>query len=100
VPGGDISGAVLRSAGLSGLRYLFTSEPCLTPELVRGCWVLGRYCAKVSTSPEEIERLAGFHAWTSQLLARRVKGLLRHSMPFLYRMYVRHATREWQAHTQ
>jgi peptidoglycan/xylan/chitin deacetylase (PgdA/CDA1 family) len=100
VPGGDISGAVLRSAGLSGLRYLFTSEPCLTPELVRGCWVLGRYCARASTSSEEIEQLAGFHAWTGKLVARRMKGLLRHSMPFLYRMYVRHSTREWQAQTQ
>ncbi len=100
VPGGDISRAVLRSAGLSGLRYLFTSEPCLTPALVRGCWVLGRCCAKASTSPDEIEQLAGFQAWTSKLLARRVKGLLRHSMPFLYRMYVRHSTREWQAQPQ
>jgi peptidoglycan/xylan/chitin deacetylase (PgdA/CDA1 family) len=100
VPGGDISGAVLRSAGLSGLRYLFTSEPCLNPELVRGCWVLGRCCAKASTSPDEIEQLARFQTWTSKLLTRRIKGLLRHSMPFLYRMYVRHSTREWRAQTQ
>jgi Polysaccharide deacetylase len=100
VPGGDISGAVLRSAGLSGLRYLFTSEPCLTPELVRGCWVLGRYGAKASTSPGDIEQLARFRTWTGKLLARRMKGLMRHSMPFLYRMYVRHSTREWQAQTQ
>jgi peptidoglycan/xylan/chitin deacetylase (PgdA/CDA1 family) len=100
VPGGDISGTVLRSGGLSGLRYLFTSEPCLTPELVRGCWVLGRYCAKASTPAEEIQQLAGFHAWHSKLLARRMKGLLRHSLPFLYRVYVRHSTREWQAQTQ
>lgn len=100
VPGGDISGAVLRSGGLSGLRYLFTSEPCLTPKLVGGCWVLGRYCARASTSAEEIEQLAGFHAWTSKLLARRMKSLLRHSMPSLYRVYVRHSTREWQTQTQ
>jgi peptidoglycan/xylan/chitin deacetylase (PgdA/CDA1 family) len=100
VPGGDISAAVLRSGGLSGLRYLFTSEPCLTPDLVHGCWVLGRYCAKASTSAEEIEQLAGFHAWNSKLLARRMKGLLRHSLPFLYRVYVRHSTREWQAQIQ
>jgi peptidoglycan/xylan/chitin deacetylase (PgdA/CDA1 family) len=100
VPGGDISGAVLRSAGLSGLRYLFTSEPCLKPDLVQGCWVLGRYCAKASTSPNDIEQLAGFHAWTGRLLERRMKGLLRHSLPFLYRLYVRHSTREWQAQTQ
>jgi peptidoglycan/xylan/chitin deacetylase (PgdA/CDA1 family) len=100
VPGGDISAEVLRSAGLSGLRYLFTSEPSPTPDLVRGCWVLGRYCAKASTSPEQIEQLAAFHGWASKLLARRMKGLLRQSMPFLYRVYVRRSTRNWQAQTQ
>jgi peptidoglycan/xylan/chitin deacetylase (PgdA/CDA1 family) len=96
VPGGDISAAVLRSAGVSGLRYLFTSEPCLGPRIVAGCWVLGRYCAKASTSAEEIEMLANFQGWTSKLLVRRLKGLVRHSVPFLYRVYVKRSTREWQ----
>jgi len=100
VPGGDISGAVLRSAGHSGLRYLFTSEPCLTPRVVGGCWILGRYCAKASTSPDEIAQLAGFRGWSNKLLARRLKGLARLSLPSLYRLYVRRATRGWQGQLQ
>ena len=96
VPGGEISAAVLRSAGVSGLRYLFTSEPWLAPRIVSGCWVLGRYCAKASTTAGEIAELASFRGWTNKLLVRRLKGLVTRSMPSLYRMYVRRSVREWQ----
>lgn len=100
VPGGDSSRTVLRSAGQSGLRYLFTSDPCLTPQVTAGCWILGRFCAKTSTTPEEIAQLAQFHRWVPKLLVRQLKGLARLSMPSLYRLYVRHATREWQGQLQ
>ena len=100
VPGGDISAAVLRSAGPAGLRYLFTSEPLLTPRIVGGCWILGRYCAKASTTPDEIARLARLQGWTSKLLVRRLKGVARLSMPSLYRLYVQHSTREWHGQGQ
>jgi peptidoglycan/xylan/chitin deacetylase (PgdA/CDA1 family) len=96
VPGGEISGAVLRSAGAAGLRYLFTSEPWLTPRVVGGCWILGRYCPKVSTTPEEIAQLAQFEGWSNKLLVRRLKGLASRSLPSLYRLYVRRSSREWQ----
>jgi peptidoglycan/xylan/chitin deacetylase (PgdA/CDA1 family) len=96
VPGGEISDRVLRSADRAGLRYLFTSEPWLRPRIVGGCWVLGRYCAKASTSPEEIAELASFRGWTSKLLARRIKAVARRSVPPLYRFYVRRARREWR----
>lgn len=96
VPGGEISSAVLRSAGASGLRYLFTSEPRLAPRIVGGCWVLGRYCAKASTTPDEIDELVQFRGWTNKLLVRSLKGLACRSMPSLYRMYVRRSSREWQ----
>lgn len=96
VPGGEISGQVLRSAGASGLRYLFTSEPWLTPRIVGGCWILGRYCAKSSTTAAEIAELVAFRGWGGKLLARRLKGLARRGMPWLLRLYLRQATREWQ----
>jgi peptidoglycan/xylan/chitin deacetylase (PgdA/CDA1 family) len=96
VPGGEISDAVLRSAGTAGLRYLFTSEPWLAPRVVGGCWILGRYCPKASTTADEIAALARFEGWTSKLLARRLKGLASRSLPFLYRLYVRRSSREWQ----
>jgi peptidoglycan/xylan/chitin deacetylase (PgdA/CDA1 family) len=96
VPGGEISGAVLRSAGSAGLRYLFTSEPWLAPRLVGGCWILGRYCPKVTTTADEIAELARFKGWTNKLLVRRLKGLASRSLPSLYRLYVRRSSREWQ----
>jgi peptidoglycan/xylan/chitin deacetylase (PgdA/CDA1 family) len=100
VPGGDISGQVLRSAGLAGLRYLFTSEPSLTPQCVRGCWVLGRYCPKRSTSAEEIAELLQLRGWNNKLIIRRLKTLARRSVPSFYRLYVHHSTREWQGQSR
>jgi peptidoglycan/xylan/chitin deacetylase (PgdA/CDA1 family) len=96
VPGGDISGPVLRSAATAGLRYIFTSEPWLRPRIVGGCWVLGRFCPKASTTPDEIAELARFRGWTAKLVIRRIKGAVRRSVPPLYRLYVSRASREWQ----
>ena len=100
VPGGEISDAVLRSAGAAGLRYLFTSEPSLAPRVVGGCWILGRYCPKASTTPDEMAELVRFEGWTNKLIVRRLKGLACRSLPSLYRLYVRRSTREWQGQTQ
>jgi peptidoglycan/xylan/chitin deacetylase (PgdA/CDA1 family) len=95
VPGGEISPQVLRSADRAGLRFLFTSEPWLRPRIVGGCWVLGRYCAKASTSPEQIAELAAFQGWTGKLVVRGLKAVARRSVPPLYRLYVSRARREW-----
>lgn len=93
VPGGDISRQVLESAARSGIQYLFTAEPWLSPRSVGACHVLGRFCPKVGTSPERIRELAQFRGWTSALIVRRLKGLARAGLPRLYRHYVRHTTR-------
>lgn len=100
VPGGEISDAVLQSAGVTGLRYLFTSEPWLAPRVVGGCWILGRYCPKVSTTADEIAELVHFEGWTNKLVVRRLKTLACRSLPSLYRLYVRRSSREWQGQTQ
>jgi peptidoglycan/xylan/chitin deacetylase (PgdA/CDA1 family) len=100
VPGGEISSTVLQSAGTAGLRYLFTSEPWLEPRLVGGCWILGRYCPKVSTTAEEIAELVRFEGWTNKLVVRRLKGLACRSLPTIYRLYVRRSSREWPGGTQ
>lgn len=94
VPGGDISRAVMESAADAGLRYLFTSEPWLTPRRVRGCWVLGRYCPTTATPVEQVSALARFRGWRGALLVRRLKEIARASLPTLYRHYVRVRTRE------
>jgi peptidoglycan/xylan/chitin deacetylase (PgdA/CDA1 family) len=96
VPGGEISSAVLRSAGPAGLRYLFTSEPRLAPRIVAGCWILGRYCPKVSSTADDVAELARFEGWGNKLLVQRVKALASRSLPSLYRLYVRRSSREWQ----
>jgi len=96
VPGGEISHTVLRSAAAAGIRYLFTSEPWVEPRIVSGAWVLGRFCAKASTSPDEISRLAQFRGWRKKLLVRRLKQVIGRSVPPLYRLYVGRSTREWQ----
>lgn len=92
VPGGEASTPVLRSAASAGLRYLFTSEPCLRPRIVGGCWVLGRFCAKTTSSTEEIAELARFRGWTTKLIARRLQGVARKSVGPLYRLYVSRST--------
>jgi peptidoglycan/xylan/chitin deacetylase (PgdA/CDA1 family) len=96
VPGGDISGAVLRSAAAGGLRYLFTSEPSPKPRIVHGTWVLGRFCAKTSTTAKEVGELIQFRRWRHKLLIRQFKQGLGRSVPSLYRLYVGRTTREWQ----
>jgi len=88
VPGGDISPQVLASAARAGVRYLFTSEPWLSPQVTDGCWVLGRFSPKVGTSPARIAELSQFRGWTSALVMRRLKGLVRAGLPTLYRHYV------------
>jgi peptidoglycan/xylan/chitin deacetylase (PgdA/CDA1 family) len=100
VPGGEISTVVLRSAATAGLRHLFTSEPWLTPRVVGGCWILGRYCPKVSTTADEIADLVHFEGWANKLVVRRIKSLASRSLPALYRLYVRRSSREWQGQTQ
>ncbi|HVH69057.1 MAG TPA: polysaccharide deacetylase family protein [Gemmatimonadales bacterium] len=97
VPGGDISGSALRSAARVGLRYLFTSEPWTRPRQVDGCWILGRFGPKTSTSPARTEALARFRGWSRALLVRRATDVARRALPTLYRLYVRQRTREWAA---
>ena len=92
VPGGDISARVLESADAAGIRYLFTSEPWLTPGRVGACAILGRYSVKLSTSPARIGALVGFHGWRGAAFRRRLKVWATRAFPPLYRLYVRART--------
>ena len=92
VPGGDISATVLESADDAGFTHLFTSEPWTTPRRVGGCWILGRLCIKAGTSPDLIEELVHFRGWRRARLERGLKGLARHGMAPLYRLYVERTT--------
>jgi peptidoglycan/xylan/chitin deacetylase (PgdA/CDA1 family) len=92
VPGGDISSQVLESARTAGLRYVFTSEPWLTPRRLDPCWILGRYSVKVATSATRVGELARFRGWTSAMVRRRLKVLATRALPPLYRLYIRART--------
>jgi peptidoglycan/xylan/chitin deacetylase (PgdA/CDA1 family) len=94
VPGGDTSDQVRRTAAEAGLRYLFTSEPTVTPRRENGCWELGRYCPKVGTEARYIGRLARFEAWRGAMFVRRLKEITRRVLPAVYRAYVRRRTNE------
>jgi peptidoglycan/xylan/chitin deacetylase (PgdA/CDA1 family) len=92
VPGGDLSPQVLASASEAGFRYLFTSEPWVTPRRVGDCWVLGRACLKSGTTPSTIEALASFRGWRRAQLVRGLKDVMRRSFAPLYRAYVARST--------
>lgn len=94
VPGGDISPRVLASAPAAGIRFLFTSEPTIVPQLVDGCWVLGRFAPKASTDASRVRELASFRGWERAMMVRRLKEAARVALPGVYRLYVRRQTRE------
>lgn len=94
VPGGDISRLVLESAGEAGIRYLFTSEPLLTPEQIGDTWILGRVILKAGVSAATIRHLVAFRGWQRAQLIRRLGGIARALFPPLYAQYVRLRTRE------
>jgi peptidoglycan/xylan/chitin deacetylase (PgdA/CDA1 family) len=95
VPGGDLSSIVMESAADAGLRYLFTSEPWVSPRWVRGCWMIGRVCPTAAMPLEQVAALARFRGWRGALFVRRLKEMARASLPSLYRQYVRVRTREF-----
>ena len=94
VPGGDISRIVLESAGDAGVRYLFTSEPLVTPERIGDTWILGRVVLKAGVSAATIRQLVAFRGWQRAQFIRRLGGIARALFPPLYAQYVRLRTRE------
>lgn len=91
VPGGDVSPRVFQSAHNAGLRFLFTSDPFLTPKLEGDCWIIGRVCIKTDTSLSDVQKLAEFRGWSKVLARRRMKTITKTLFSPLYEIYVRRA---------
>jgi len=91
VPGGDVSRLVYRSANEAGLKFLFTSDPILTPKQEGSCWIVGRICPKTDAPLAYIQKLAEFRGWSAELFRRRAKTAVKTSFFPLYRIYVRYA---------
>ena len=94
VPGGDISAAVIGSAADCGIRYLFTSEPHLSPFQFNNAWVLGRASMKAAAPLDRVYRLVSFEGWTRERAQRRVRVALTKMLYPLYRQYVKKNTAE------
>lgn len=92
VPGGDSSPEALRAATACGVKYLFTSEPTLTPKERDGCRVLGRLCVKRHLSPAQVSGYAAGVGWRRALLMRRCSLAARRLLTPLYVFYVRRQT--------
>src|ERR1700735_2211479 len=91
VPGGDVSRRVFQSAEVAGIRFLFTSDPFLTPKK-EGLWhIFGRVCPKADAPLDDIEQLARFRSWTREAVRGRVKTGLKTAFFPLYRIYVHYA---------
>ena len=73
----------------AGMRYLFTSDPTLTSRMASGCWILGRFLPKRSTSLDRVRELAHLRGWGRAMLMRRLKGGARLLFPGLSRQYTR-----------
>jgi peptidoglycan/xylan/chitin deacetylase (PgdA/CDA1 family) len=58
VPGGYFSPRVGRTAAVSGIKALFTSEPVARTRQLDGCLQLGRYAVLAETSPSTVAQLA------------------------------------------
>jgi peptidoglycan/xylan/chitin deacetylase (PgdA/CDA1 family) len=91
VPGGDVSRRVFQSADEAGMKFLFTSDPVLSPKQEGNCRILGRVCPKADAPVSHIRNLAEFRGWSSELNWRRMKVAVRTSLFPLYKMYVRYA---------
>ena len=94
VPGGDASAATYEAAREAGVRFLFNSEPRLTPERCGSTWILGRACAKRDTPAAHSGELANFRGWRRELAVRRAKTGIRMLFFPAYKMYADRVARQ------
>lgn len=58
VPGDTYNLQLAKAAAHAGIQYLFTSEPKVITSRVNGCFIVGRYLMKKTTSPETAAAIA------------------------------------------
>jgi peptidoglycan/xylan/chitin deacetylase (PgdA/CDA1 family) len=83
VPGGYYRPIVARMAAAAGIRTLFNSEPVISPHVVDGCLVLGRFVMRRNLSAQTAAQIAcatrlprarQFAFWKAKRAARAVGG--------------------------
>jgi peptidoglycan/xylan/chitin deacetylase (PgdA/CDA1 family) len=97
VPGGYVSGRVVRAAAACGIQLLFTSEPVESVREIDGCFQLGRYAILAGTPPRTAARLASGEVLPRlrQLASWRAKGVAKFVLGDRYR-----TLRSWVLGTQ
>jgi peptidoglycan/xylan/chitin deacetylase (PgdA/CDA1 family) len=83
VPGGYYGRNVAEEASDAGIRILFTSEPQTQANVVKGCWILGRYTIKDGVTPRTVAAMASgrllprfqqFAYWNTKKLLKTAGG--------------------------
>jgi peptidoglycan/xylan/chitin deacetylase (PgdA/CDA1 family) len=89
IPGGDMDRRVPMAAEQAGVRYLFTSEPTLTPWQCGKVLCFGRVCPKTTSSVAAVRNFARFRGFRKAAAVRRVKQAIKRILGPLYRLRVR-----------
>ena len=86
VPGGDLSGEVIRAAERAGYRLLLTSEPSARVQRQGGLAVLGRYAVLSSTRARRVLGFVRGAGWSCapQWAAWRLKVFLKRTTPGVF----------------
>jgi hypothetical protein len=83
IPGGYYGRNVAEAAAEAGIRTLFTSEPQISPHVVNGCTVLGRYTIQQGVKPTAaaaiaagavIPRFRQFAYWNAKKMMKAAGG--------------------------
>jgi peptidoglycan/xylan/chitin deacetylase (PgdA/CDA1 family) len=77
VPGGLYSRSVGRAAAAAGYTTLFTSLPSQRPGSIDGCRLIGRWAIRTDTTAEQAAAAAAGRGWASQLVAWRLRGVVK-----------------------
>ena len=84
IPGGDMNMLSQMTASLTGIKYLFTSEPTLTPWLTGELICIGRVCPKRGASLKVVRDFVQFRGFRKQLVIRKTKQLIKRALSSLY----------------
>ena len=77
IPGGEMNFETQLSAQAAGIRFLFTSEPKLTPWKLDTLICLGRVCPKTGTSLDKVSRFAQHRGFGRELAVREIKNTIK-----------------------
>jgi len=91
VPGGDMDRKTVISAGHAGIKYLFTSELNLTPNILNDVYCFGRLSVRRSTDIKTFKKLVLLQNYRRELLKRQIKNFTK---LLFYKPYLWYSTKQ------